>query len=76
MRCTQVAQTRKPYLASRDAARIANDGLKHHAGQLVVVALEHIFQVRALLTPEQQQRHIELVRQQLTGACPMRLHRQ
>jgi Spy/CpxP family protein refolding chaperone len=38
-------------------------------------ALEHIFQVRALLTPEQQQRHIELVRQQLTGACPMRLHK-
>lgn len=37
-------------------------------------ALEHIFQVRALLTPEQQPRHTELVRQQLAGACPMRMH--
>jgi Spy/CpxP family protein refolding chaperone len=37
-------------------------------------ALEHIFRIRALLTPEQQQRHIELVQRQLTGACPMRLH--
>ena len=37
-------------------------------------ALEHVFQIRALLTPEQQQRHVELVRQQLTGACPMRMH--
>lgn len=38
-------------------------------------ALEHIFRVRDLLTPEQQKRHITLVQRQLTGACPMRLHR-
>ena len=37
-------------------------------------ALEHILQVRALLTPAQQQRHTALVQQQLTGACPMRQH--
>lgn len=38
-------------------------------------ALDHLLKIRALLTPEQQQRHTALVQQQLTGACPMRLHR-
>jgi len=37
-------------------------------------ALDHILQIRALLTPEQQQRHAELFRQQWAGACPMRIH--
>lgn len=37
-------------------------------------ALDHLLKVRALLTPEQQRRHTVLVQQQLTGACPMRLH--
>lgn len=37
------------------------------------LALDHIYQVRALLTPEQQERHLALVRQQLAGPCPMRL---
>jgi nickel and cobalt resistance protein CnrR len=39
------------------------------------LALDHVFQVRAVLTPAQQQRHLALVQQQLSGACPMRLHR-
>jgi hypothetical protein len=39
-------------------------------------ALEHFRKVHSLLTPEQQQRHLALVQQQLTAACPMRLHRQ
>ena len=39
-------------------------------------ALDHFRKVQALLTPEQQQRHLALVQQQLTAACPMRLHRQ
>jgi Spy/CpxP family protein refolding chaperone len=38
------------------------------------LTLDHLFKVRALLTPEQQKRHADLVRQQLAGACPMRLH--
>jgi len=38
------------------------------------LTLEHILQVRSLLTPEQQQRHAALINQQLTGACPMRVH--
>ena len=36
-------------------------------------ALDHILHVRALLTPEQQQRYTALVEQQLTGPCTMRV---
>ncbi len=36
-------------------------------------ALEQIFKICALLTPDQQQRYLALVRQQLTGVCPMRM---
>ncbi len=37
-------------------------------------ALDHILRVRALLTPEQQQRYTALVQRQLSGPCTMRLH--
>ncbi len=37
-------------------------------------SLEQIFKIRALLTPEQQKRHLEIVRQQLTDSCPMQVH--
>jgi len=36
-------------------------------------ALDHILRVRALLTPEQQQRYTALVQKQLNGPCTMRL---
>jgi Spy/CpxP family protein refolding chaperone len=38
-------------------------------------ALDHILKVRALLTPEQQQRYTALVQRQLSGPCTMRLHK-
>jgi len=38
------------------------------------VTLDHIMKVRAVLTPEQQARYAELIRGQLSGACPMRVH--
>lgn len=34
-------------------------------------ALERIFQIRAVLTPAQQQKYIAVVQQQLTSSCPM-----
>jgi Spy/CpxP family protein refolding chaperone len=37
------------------------------------LALEQVFKIQAILTPEQQARHLVVVRQQLTGACPMRV---
>ncbi len=39
------------------------------------LALEQVFKIQAILTPEQQTRHLALVQQQLTGVCPMRVHR-
>ncbi len=35
--------------------------------------LDHILRIRALLTPEQQQRYAKLVSQQVCSACPMGL---
>jgi len=52
------------YCARMCAAQAASEKL----------ALEHIYQIRAVLTPDQQPRHLALVQQQLSGACPMRLH--
>ena len=37
------------------------------------LALEHVFAIRALLTPEQQARHLAWAQQQLAGPCPMRV---
>ncbi|MCX7885718.1 MAG: Spy/CpxP family protein refolding chaperone [Verrucomicrobiae bacterium] len=39
-------------------------------------ALDHILQVRALLTVQQQERYTALVRRALSGPCTMRLHKQ
>ena len=39
------------------------------------VTLDHILRVRAVLSPEQQQRYAALVSKQVCTACPLGLHR-
>jgi Spy/CpxP family protein refolding chaperone len=36
--------------------------------------LEHILKVRAVLTPEQQQRYARLINEQMCSACPLGMH--
>lgn len=63
-------------LADRDKAAAACARMCAAQSESEQLTLDHLYRIRALLTPEQQVRHETLVRQQLTGACPMRLHRQ